>query len=779
MSSRCELQYADADNDNFTELVDCNDGNAGIHPDAPEVCNGVDDDCNGAVDEGVSNSCGECGPDPLEVCDLTDNDCDGDVDEDCLGGILEETEPNDGDASCQSIPLPVVVGDTVTVTGTFDPAGDVDAFCLRAIAGQSAIFAVDSALLGAPTDAKFALIERTGGLLLAEAEDGFAQGRGYDPYLEYDFLADRDVRIEVRNVGGTGGTDHIYSMWIEATNPPGACSDGDGDQLSACDGDCDDTDPLVFPGQQEVCDRTDNNCDGVLDEGCPIDAFFEIEPNGAIAGCMLVPIPGDVAGAIDPQLDQDTFCFFVPRDTSVAFDIDAREPPMLSPLDAKITLLELSGEAIESNDDGTDPQTGYFEPQSDSFLAHTYWAAGTYAVRVASAQPGVGSPQHGYVLRLRFSSLVSCPDVDGDGVTPCEGDCNDADRTVFFGAAELCDGRDNNCDNVSDPAECTGDWDGDGFSGRAGDCDDANPTVRPGAPEACDGFDNNCNGSVDEGVLNACGACGYPPPELCGNSIDDDCDGETDTDCSSDADSDGVTPDQGDCNDTRGDVFPAAGANPAAPELCDGVDNDCDGMIDEFVKNNCGTCSPPKGSLIELCDGIDNNCNGLVDDGALNACGYCGPAPLEICDGLDNNCNAVIDDGLTNACGECGPLPIEACDGIDNDCDDLIDTGCDVDGDGDTLTPRAGDCNDSVATTYWGAPDECDGIDNDCNGWVDDDYGRCPKPAESEPNNTAGRVRRPGVARARQRRHRRPRRSRSLLLHGAGGHPPRSRHRRP
>ena len=100
---------------------------------------------------------------------------------------------------------------------------------------------------------------------------------------------------------------------------------------------------------------------------------------------------------------------------------------------------------------------------------------------------------------LLTSSPSTCEDLDGDGQrdVACGGfDCDDADPDVYSGAPELCDGLDGDCDGTVPPEES--DLDGDGLSECEGDCGPLNAEVYPGAPDRCDDVDDNdCDGLVD------------------------------------------------------------------------------------------------------------------------------------------------------------------------------------------------------------------------------------------------------------------------------------------
>lgn len=149
-------------------------------------------------------------------------------------------------------------------------------------------------------------------------------------------------------------------------------------------------------------------------------------------------------------------------------------------------------------------------------------------------------------------------DLDNDGWSICQGDFNDYDSTVYPGAPEIDDGIDNDGDGIIPSHEI--DFDNDGWAIYEGDCNDYDRTIHPTAEEKCDGKDNDCDGQIDED--ESCEPCNGPVNGVISPlAIDDDGDGWSEC--------------QGDCNDNDSNI------NPGEPDICDGIDNDCDGLIDE------------------------------------------------------------------------------------------------------------------------------------------------------------------------------------------------------
>ena len=307
-------------------------------------------------------------------------------------------------------------------------------------------------------------------------------------------------------------------------------------------------------------------------------------------------------------------------------------------------------------------------------------------------------------------------DIDGDGFWG-DGDCDETNPNNYEGATEICDGVDNNCDGQIDEGVLStfyGDGDGDGFGAEgiavetceipdgfaftAGDCNDADPNVYPAAEELCDDIDNDCNGEIDDGLS-----------EVVYEDADGDGFGDSLSSLPLCIPPEGYVENAFDCDDNNADI------NPTAEEVCDEMDNDCDG-------------------------GIDNN---AIDESIWfrdqDNDGYGGSAEtLESC---------ILPSGYSQYDTDCNdqdpqihPFAEELCDEVDNDCDTLVDEGVlnhyfqDADGDGfgdftnfiegcaliAGYVDNAEDCNDASSSVFPGASEYCNEIDDDCDLLVDE-----------------------------------------------------------
>jgi len=324
------------------------------------------------------------------------------------------------------------------------------------------------------------------------------------------------------------------------------------------------------------------------------------------------------------------------------------------------------------------------------------------------------------------TGTTTAPDADGDGYTATGGDCDDSDADVHPNAEEVCDGVDNDCDGETDEGDAVDaetwytDADGDGFgdaetaqtacaaSGLVADstdCDDADPAAHPGGEEICDGHDNDCDGTIDADVSDA--------PTWYADTDGDGWGSAGAYARACDAPSGYVSNDD-DCDDT------AASNSPASFEICDEVDNDCDGETDEDDALDADIWY------------ADSDDDGFGDAGSVQSA--CEPPSGYVADATD------CDDSAPWS----NPDADETCDGVDNDCDGDTDEDdatdaetwyADADGDGagdravtatacdapSGYTSDDTDCDDSRADVNPSAGERCDGVDTDCDGAVDED----------------------------------------------------------
>jgi len=295
--------------------------------------------------------------------------------------------------------------------------------------------------------------------------------------------------------------------------------------------DCDDTDANVHPGATEICDGKDNDCNGQIDEGVTNTFYADADGDGYGNAAISVQACTPPAGYVADNTDCD--------DTNSNIHPDAAE------------ICDSKDNNCNGQIDEGVTSTFYADADGDGY--------GNAAINVQAC-----SAPAGYVA----SNI----------------DCDDTNSNIHPGAAEICDGKDNNCNGQTDEGVTStfyADADGDGYgnaaisvqacSAPAGyvasntDCDDTNSNIHPGAAEICDGKDNNCNGQTDEGVTSTFYADadkdGYGNPAISVQA------------CLAPA---GYVSNNKDCNDND----PAI--NPAAVEVCSNkIDDNCNGRVDE------------------------------------------------------------------------------------------------------------------------------------------------------------------------------------------------------
>ncbi|MFH2006950.1 MAG: MopE-related protein [bacterium] len=785
-----------------------------------EVCDGLDNDCDGSVDEGFDlttdvNNCGGCNV----ACSATvgngsqvDSCLNGVCRYSCLAGFLDLN----GDVSLGSAGDGCEYSCTVT-NGGVEACDGVDNDCDGVVDEAPGGGVLTQSCYTGPNGTQGVGLCASGTQTCIAGSWGGCLGEVL-PAAEVCDGVDNDCDAQT-DEDGTGSplTQACY------TGPPstlgvGLCTGGtqtcSGGAYGACLGQ---TTP-----QQETCDGVDNDCDSQIDED------FDTTSDLANCGGCGVACAGTAGAFSYPTACVAGACQYACQSSHHDLNGDVALGAGGNGCEYACTLtnggVERCGDGVDNDCDNQIDEG--FDLQNDP----VHCGACSYA---CAAHEGPNSTQTGCASGLcQFACDTGFVDLNGDVGNGDTGNGCEYPCVTSNGGVEACDGVDNDCDGSTDEGfDLQGDVNNCGSCGYscaahaglnstatacvAGGCqyvcdsgfydlngdlaagDNGNGceyacTTSNGGVEACDGADNDCDGATDEAagggsLTQVCYTPGYGPT----------------TGCTA----------QGVCVGTcregiqtcSGGAFGACvGEISAQVELCDGADNDCDGSVDEDYDvtsdiNNCGACAqscwattPPNsypsacvgGSCVYACSSGFNDLNGDLNSGG-NGCEYScpvNPPVTEYCDGVDNDCDGAVDEGLTAPVGYCyqgqagspcdgvtplcldpdgaGPLAhswycqwpaaVEydpanpnallgyetRCDGQDGDCDGVADenftllgTPCDdggigaCKGTGTYVCNAAQDAEECTITTPGSAPgtEECNGIDDDCDGVVDND----------------------------------------------------------
>jgi hypothetical protein len=752
---------------------------------AAEACNGQDDNCNGFVDEGVSHSpttcantiagvgtcsanwvcggasgwsCNAATP-TTEACDFDDDDCDGQVDEnfrDTSGRYIADDHCGSCGISCTGAIPNASARCGLSPTGT--PRCEVES-CDTGFyqAGPLACVAVtDNLCVPCTSDSDC----RTPGDRCVTVDGASFCGQACDANNLHD-----------NPVGGCNADGFVCTAFA-----------GGPDQCIPASGTC-----SCLPqndGARRPCSRANANGTCFGEETCDADAGW--------VGCSARTPAAEICNGVDDDCDA-----FI--DEGVAHDpaTCANTVAGVGTCSAAWTCGGTSGwqcaaatpaaESCNGKDDNCNGQTDEsFRNASGIYLNDQHCGAcgvscvgaipnATATCRVAgtSARCEVATCATGF---YQAGPLTCLPAVD-NSCAPCVSDSNcgtPGDRCLSLDGAQVC-GRDCAAGNVHGTAAGTCP---NGFT-----CNDLGGGVRQCVPvsgscSCLTGDAGDTRACVAENAAGSClgvavcdpatgwGSCSarVPATETC-NTIDDNCDAVVDNvpgrgDACVNSNGFGSCPGVRDC--ASGAALVCVGRTPAS-DVCNYIDDDCDGQTDEGYTDLNTSCSAGLGACLrfgfkvcsangsntvcnavagpqatEICDSIDNDCNGQTDENAAwNTKGQPCTLGQGVCQVTGVNvCNA---SGSGLVCSQQPPTPAVSteaglCNGLDDDCDGSPDEDFALKGQvcmvgqgvcrnfGNYVCSANGAGVECNATPGTGGTETCDLLDNDCDGQVDEDF---------------------------------------------------------